>query len=182
MTFAFYNSSLDTEAQSLEQWGNWKSVVVITAEAALRCLSLAAVSFWHRASSKLLAVLWTEPSHLVCPWHIPPGLSDWYGTTGDWLWPCLYTTVLVYLGFFYRPGVPYTSGIRHFSIRNTCSTHRSWALMMVASMLVDLAWSRTFILVIWSCHLIPWMEQRARRWKSSSFFICLRYSVHLSQP
>ena len=33
-------------AQSLEQWGHWKSVV-ITADAALRCLSLAAVSFWH---------------------------------------------------------------------------------------------------------------------------------------
>ena len=51
------------EAQSLEQWGHWKSVVVINAEAALWCLSLAAVSFWHRASSKLPAALWTQPHH-----------------------------------------------------------------------------------------------------------------------
>ena len=91
--------SLSPEAQCLEQWEPWKSVV-ITAEAPLRCLSLAAVSFWHRVSSKLAAALWTEPCYLVCPWHIPPGLSDWCGTTGDWLWPCLYTAVLVYLGFF----------------------------------------------------------------------------------
>ena len=34
-------------------------------------------------------------------------------------------------------------GIRHSSIRITCPTHRSWALMIVASMLVDLAWSWT---------------------------------------
>ena len=64
----FYNSFMNTEVapqpqHSLEQWGHWKSVVVITAEAALRCLSLAAVSFWHRASSKLAAALWTEPCH-----------------------------------------------------------------------------------------------------------------------
>ena len=49
--------------QSLEQWGHKKSIVVITAEAALRCLSLAAVSFWHRLSSKLAVALWTEPRH-----------------------------------------------------------------------------------------------------------------------
>ena len=60
MMFAFYNSwtrrwlrSPSPEAQSLEQWGHWKSVVVITAEAALQCLSLATVIFWHWASSKL---------------------------------------------------------------------------------------------------------------------------------
>ena len=99
------------EAQSLDQWGHWKSVFVITTEDALQCLSLAAVSFWHRASSKLAAALWTKPCNLVCPWHIPPGLSDWCGTTGDWLWPCLYTAVLVYLDFFCRPKVPRTSGI-----------------------------------------------------------------------
>ena len=51
------------EAQSLEQWGHWMSVVVITTEAALQCLFLAAVSFWNRASSKLAAALWTEPHH-----------------------------------------------------------------------------------------------------------------------
>ena len=52
--------SSSTEAQSLEQWGHWKSVV-ITAEAALRCL--AAMSFWYRASLKLAAAQWTEPRH-----------------------------------------------------------------------------------------------------------------------
>ena len=64
MTFAFYNLGTrrwlrcpSPEAQSLEQWGHWKSVVVITAEADLWYLSLAAVSFWHRASSKLAAAL-----------------------------------------------------------------------------------------------------------------------------
>ena len=71
MMFAFYKSSMNTEMapqpqlfEQFEQWGShWKSVVVITAEAALRCLSLAAVSFWHRASSKLAAALWTKPRH-----------------------------------------------------------------------------------------------------------------------
>ena len=59
---------------------------------------------WQQLSELSLAIL-------VCPWHIPPGLSGWCGTTGDWLWPCLYTAVLVYLGFFCRLNVPRTSGI-----------------------------------------------------------------------
>ena len=70
MTFASYKSwtrrrlrSPSPQAKSLEQWGHWKSVVVITADAALRCPSLAAVSFWHWASSKLAADLLTEPRH-----------------------------------------------------------------------------------------------------------------------
>ena len=50
-------SAAPAQRHSLEQWGHWKSVVLITAEAALRCLSLAAVSFWYRASSKLAAAL-----------------------------------------------------------------------------------------------------------------------------
>ena len=95
----------------LNSGGHWKSVV-ITTEAALRCLSLwqlwvsgiEPLRSWQQLREPSLAIL-------VCPWHIPPGLLDWCGTAGDWLWPCLYTTVLVYLGFFCRPVVPHTSGV-----------------------------------------------------------------------
>ena len=73
-------------------------------------------------------------------------------------------------------------GIRNSSMRITCPTHRSWALMSMASMLVKFARSRTSRLVMRSCHLIPSMERRARMWKDSSFLTCLRYSVHVSQP
>ena len=133
---------------------------------------------WQQVCEPSLAIL-------VCSWHILPGLSDWCGTTGDWLWPCLYTAVLVYLGFFCLAwSSPYIRrlSIWHSSIRITCPTHQSWALMMVASMQVDLARLRNFRLVMWSCHLIPRMEWRARMWKSYSFLICLRYSLHVSQP
>ena len=164
------------EAQSLKQWGHWKSVIVITAEAALRCLSLTAVSFWYRASLKLAAALWTEPCHF--------GLSIAYPSRSlrlMWHHWRLALTVSLYRNFglpwFLLPAwsSPYIRrlGIRHSSIRITCLTHRSWALMMVASMLVDLAWSRTSRLVMWSCHLIPRMERRARMWKAPvSWYAC----------
>ena len=160
------------EAQSLEQWGRWKSLFVIPAKVALWCLSLAAVSFWHQASSKLVAALWTKPCHF--------GLSMAYPSRSlrlIWHYWILALTVSLY-GSFGLPWLllpawssPYIRclDIRHSSIQITCPTHRSWALMMMASMLVDLAWSRTTRLVMWSCHLIPRMEQRACMWKSSSF-------------
>ena len=177
--------SPSTEVQSLGQWCYWKSVIMITAEAALRCLSLAAVSFWHRGSSKLVAALSTEPRHF--------GLSIAYPSRSlglMWRYWRLALTVSLYRSF----GLPWfllsiwsspyirRLSIRHSSIRITCPTHRSWALMMVASILVDLAWSRISRLVMCSYLLIPKMERRARMWKSSSFLICLRYSVHVSQP
>ena len=59
---------------------------------------------WQQLCEPTLAIL-------VCPWHIPPGLWDWCCTTGDWLWPCSYTAVLIYLGFFCRPWDPRTSGV-----------------------------------------------------------------------
>ena len=136
MKFAFYDSwtwrwllSPGPEAQSLEQWGHWKWVVVLRL--------LCGVSLWQQWVSGIEPLRsWQQLCELslvilVCPWHIPPGLSDWCGTTGDWLWLCLYTAVLVYLGFFCQPGVPRTSGIS--SIRITYPTHWRWALMMVAS-------------------------------------------------
>ena len=178
-------SAAPAQRHSLEQWGHWKSVVVITAETALRCLSLAAVSFWHWASSKLAAALWTEPHHF--------GLSMAYPSRSlGLMWPHWRLALIVSL--YHSFGLPWflllawsspyirRLSIQHSSIWITCPTHRSWALMMVASILVDLAWSRTFRLVMWSCHLIPRMERRARMWKSSSFLICLQYSVHVSQP
>ena len=191
MTLAFYNSwtgrwlhSPSPEAQSLEQCGEWKSVV-ISAEVALQCLSLAAVSFWHQASLKFAAALWTKPHHFSLSMAYPSRSLRlmWH----HWR---LALTVYLYCSFglpwFLLPAwsFPYIRplGIRHSSIQFTCPTHRSWALMMVASMLVNLAWSRTFGLVMWSCHLIPRMEQRAYMWKSSSFLICLGYSVQVSQP
>ena len=101
-------STAPGQIHSLEQCGHWKSVFVITGEAALRCLSL-----WQQWVSIIKPLRscqqLCEPSLaiLVCPWHIPPGLSDWCGTTGDWV----YSAVLVYLGFFCRPGVLRTSGV-----------------------------------------------------------------------
>ena len=87
-----------------------QSVVMITAEAALRCLSLAAVSFWHRASSKLAAALWTEPHHF--------GQSMAYPSRSlRWMWHHwrLALTVSLYcsfsLVFFSWPGIPCTSGV-----------------------------------------------------------------------
>ena len=73
-------------------------------------------------------------------------------------------------------------GIRNSSMRITCPTHRSWALMSMDSMPVEFARSRTSRLVMQSCHLIPSMERRARMWKDSSFLTCLRYSAQVSQP
>ena len=73
-------------------------------------------------------------------------------------------------------------GIRNSSMRITCPTHRSWALMSMDSMPVEFARSRTSRLVMRSCHLIPSMERRARMWKDSSFLTCLRHNIHASQP
>ena len=104
------------EAQSLEQWGHWMSVVVITAEAALRCLSL---SLSLSGSSEFLAsslfkVGSSSVNRALAFWSvhgISLQVSDWCGTSEDWLWPCLYTAVLVYLDFFCRPEVPRRSGV-----------------------------------------------------------------------
>ena len=143
------------------------------------------MSFLHRVSSKLAAALWTKPRHF--------GLSIAYPSRSlglMWHHWRLALTVSLYHSF----GLPWFLlpvwsslyirhlSIRHSSIRIACPTHWSWALMMVASMLVDLAWSRTSRSWMWSCHLIPRMEQRACMWKSSSFLICLRYNVYISQP
>ena len=185
MTFAFYNSSMNTEvALQPQPWGteSWTvgALEVSCCDYCRGCsavsLSLAAESFWHRASWKLAAALWTEPRHF--------GLSMAYLSMSlglMWHHWRLNLTVFLYrrfgLPWFLLPawGSPYIRrlGIRHSSIRITCPTHRSWALMVVASMLVDLAWSKTFRLVMWSCHLISRMERRARTWKSSSFLLSL---------
>ena len=126
--------SSSPEAQSLEQWGHWKSVVVITAEAALLCLSLAAMSFWHRASSKLAAALWTELRHFSQSMAYP---SRFLGLM--WHYWRLALTVSLYRSF----GLPWflllawsspyirRLGIRHSSIQITCPTHRSWAFSWV---------------------------------------------------
>ena len=109
---------------------------MITAQAALWYLSLAAVSFWHQASSNLAAALLTEPRHF--------GLSMAYPSRSlELMWHHwrLALTVSLYLSFglpwFLLPawGALYIRylGIQHSSIRITCPTHRSWALMMVAS-------------------------------------------------
>ena len=150
-----------SEAQDLEQWGHWKTVVVITAEAVLRCLSLAAVSFWHWASSKLAATLLTEPRNfsLSMTYLFRSLRLMWHHWT-------LALTVPLYRSFglpwFLLPAwsSPYIRclGIQHSSIRIRCPIHQSWALMMEASMLVGLAWLRTFRFFMWSCHLIPRME------------------------
>ena len=99
------------------------------------------VSFWHRASSKLAAALWTETRHF--------GLSMAYPSRSlglMWHHLRLALTVSLYRSF----GLPWLLllawsspyirrlGIWHSSIRITCPTHRSWALMMVASILGDL--------------------------------------------
>ena len=187
--FAFYNSSMNTEVAPQPQprvTESWTvRAVVITAETALRCFSLAAVSFWYRASSKLAAAMRTEPRHFGLSMAYPSRSLGLMWHHWDWLWPCLYTAVLVYLGFFCRPVVPRTSGVSATDtppFESRVQPIRSLALIMVASMLVDLDWSRTFRLVMWSCHLIPRIERRGRMWKSSSFLIYLQYSVHVSQP
>ena len=148
------------EAQSLEQWGHWKSVVITT----LRYLSLAAVSFLYRASSKLAAAQWTEPRHFGLSMTYPSGSlglmwHHWrlaltvslYRSFGlPWVFFCLFVFFLLAWSSPYIRRL----GIRHSSIRITCPTHRSWALMMVTSMLVDLAWARTYRLGMWSGSII----------------------------
>ena len=91
MTFVFYNSSMNMEVATQRELRGTESWTVgaleVSCDHCRGCsavsLSLAAVSFWHQASSKLTAALWTEPCHLVCPWHIPPGLSEWYSIGFD---------------------------------------------------------------------------------------------------
>ena len=106
---------------------------------------------------------------LVCPWHIPPGLLDWCGTTEDWLWPCIYTAALVYLDFFCQPEVPCISDI---SASDTPPFESHVQPIEVGPwwrwpLCLDLAWSRTSGLVMWSCHPIPRMELRACMWDVS---------------
>ena len=63
----------------------------------------------------------------------------------------------------------------------TCPAQRSRLFMIMASMLVDSAMSRTCRLEIRSCHLMFRMVRSLRIWKRSSCFGCLLYRVHASQ-
>ena len=102
-------SAAPAQRQSLEQCGHWKSVVVITAEVALQCLFLAAASFWHQASLKIAAALWTEPRHF--------GLSMGYPSRSlGLMWHHGRLTVSSYRSFcltwfLCQPGVPRTLGV-----------------------------------------------------------------------
>ena len=154
MTFAFCNSSMNTEVTPQPQPIGTESWTVGALEVSCcdHYRGYSAVSL--SGSSEFLAPSLFEPrlAILVCLWHIPPGLSDW------WCHWRLALTVSLYRSFglpwflLLARSSPYIRrlGIWHSSIRITCPTHRSWPLMMVVSMLVDLAWSRTSRLVMWS--------------------------------
>ena len=95
-----------------------------------------------------------------------------HGVFVSQLWAAMVSLAKLELSIHWR------LGIGNSSMRITCPTHRSWALMSMDSMLVELARSRTSRLVMRSCQLIPSMERRARMWKDSSYLTYLRYSVH----
>ena len=190
MTFAFCYSSINTEVTPQAQpRGTVLNSGATGSQLWLLPRLLCGVSLWQQWVSVIEPLRsWQqlcEPSHF--------GLSMAYPSRSLWLmwhhWR-LALTVFLYRSFslrwFLLPGCSSPCirrlGIRHSAIRITYPTYRSWALMMVAFMLVDLVWSKTSRLVMWSCHLIPRMERRSRMWNSSSFLIYLRYSVHVSQP
>ena len=100
MTFALYNlwtrrwlRSPSPEAQS------W-TMGVLEVSCCDHCWGCSAVSL--SGSSEFLASSLFEVGSrsLGLMWHHK-----------RWLWLCLYTTVLVYLSLFCRPGVPHTSGV-----------------------------------------------------------------------
>ena len=193
MTFAFCISSMNTEvALQLQPRGSlpWiMGALKVSCCDHCRCCSAVSVSgsceFLESSLFKVGSCIMNQASPFCLSMAYPSrslGLM-WH----DWR---LALTVSLYRCFgrpwFLLPAwsTPYIKrlGNRYSSIRITCPTQRSRALMMVASMLVDLAWSRTSRLLMWSCYLIPKMERRACMWKISSFLIYLRYSVHVSQP
>ena len=109
ITFDFYNSSMNTEVAPQPQ--SRCTVLNMGGETGSQLLwslpkLLCGVSLWQQWVSRIEPLRsWQqlcEPSLtiLVCPWHIPSGLSDWCDNTGDWLWPCLYTAVFGYLCCF----------------------------------------------------------------------------------
>ena len=65
-------------------------------------------------------------------------------------------------------------GRRYPSIRMIRPTHGIWALMNIASILVQSIGSKPSTLETLSCHLIPRMERRALTLKYSSFLMCFR--------
>ena len=126
MKFAFYNSSMNTEVAPQPQPRGTESWTVGALEvSSYHCRGCSAVSLSgsidFQASS--LFEVGSSSVNRASSWQIPPSLSDWCGTTGDWLWLCLYTAVLVYLGFFCWPWVPSTSGI---SASNTPLFESCW--------------------------------------------------------
>ena len=193
MTFVFYNSSMNTEVALQPQPRGTESWTVGELEVSCRdhCRGCSAVSL--SGSSEFLASsrfkVGSSSVNRAFPFWSVHGISLQVSRIDvapleigfDRVFIPQFWSTLIY---FAGRKVPYIRRlvIWHSSMRITCPTNRSWALMMVASKLVDLAWSRTSRLEMWFCHLIPKMEQRARQWKSSSFLICLRYSVQVSQP
>ena len=119
MTFAFNNSSMNTEvarqpqprSNSVLNSGGTGSQLLWSLPRLLCGVSPAAVSFWHRPSSKLAAALGTEPRHF--------GLSMAYPSRSlrlMWHHWSLALTVSLYRSFgrpwfLCRPGVPCTSGV-----------------------------------------------------------------------
>ena len=119
MTFAFYNSSINTEVALQPQPRGTESWTVGALEVSCcdHCWGYSAVSLSGCSeflASSLLEVGSSSVNRASPFWSvhgISLQVSDWCGTTGDWLWPCLYTAVLVYLGFFCRSRFPRTLGV-----------------------------------------------------------------------
>ena len=186
MTLAFYNSSMNVEVAPQPQPRDTKSWTVGSLEVSCcdHCRGCSVVSL-SGSSDFLASSLFEVGSSSVnraSPFWSVHGISLQVSRIG--VAPLEIDFDCVFIPLFWSTLVSF-AGLEfpvHQASWHPTLLHRSWALMMVASMLVELAWLRTFRLVMWSCHLIPRMERRACMWKSSSFLICLRYSVHISQP
>ena len=68
-------------------------------------------------------------------------------------------------------------GMRPSSMRCTCPSQRIRRWQSMRCMLREPAFSSTAVLVILSCHVMPRIRRRQRRWKLSRRFSCLAYVV-----
>ena len=118
MTFTFYNSSMDTEVAPQPQPRSTEFWTVGALEVSCdHCRGCSAVSLSDSSKFLALSLFKVDSSSVnrASPFWFAHGISLQVSRTDVAPlaigFDCLYTAVLVYLGFFCRPGVPHTSGI-----------------------------------------------------------------------
>ena len=94
----------------------------------------------------------------------------------------LYSASLAARGFCVPAQIPHKgSDVGCGTLRTTWSVQRSWACIIIASMLIRPAQSRTSRSITPSCHLMPMDDLSGLVWKRLSCLTWFLYRVHVSQ-